>query len=102
MPLVVLKGKDIPFDSKGDPCFTLWDELLGTFTQDEIITMCNRYLYQAFYSRTIHKNRAKEETARLSPLKKKVRELFHKSHIKATPQEIEQALEAVKKEEEQQ
>ena len=78
MPVVSLKNRLIPRNSKGDPAFTRLicyekhtpDCLKCVFTDEEIVAMVNRYLYQAFYQLESHKKRAKAEVERLAPLKR--------------------------------
>jgi len=104
---IQLVGRELPRNGTGDPHFTLLgtggeDEgkgspptLLDIFTEEEITEMVNRYLYSAEYQRTVHRNRAREETKKLAPIKRKVRELFSISWLKATPEQIRKATEAV-------
>ena len=92
---IQLVGRDLPRNGTGDPHFSSREELESTFTEEEIIEMVNRYLYSAEYQRTVHRNRAREETKKLAPIKRKVRELFSISWLKATPEQIRKATEAV-------
>ena len=99
MPTVVtLKGKVVPMSEQGDPAFTLLEDVLLQFTPEEVVAMVNRYLYQAYYSRQIHKERAKAETARQAPLRRKIREMFGVAWIKATDEQIRKATEQLAKE----
>lgn len=99
---IPLKERDalIPRNVKGDPAFPTLTAVQAVFTDGEIAEMVNRWIYQAEYSRVVHREKAKERYDALHPVKMKVRELFGVSYIKATPKQVEKALEEVKKEQE--
>lgn len=110
--VVELRGRTIPRDEKGDPAFThLYNDefdkgpytgpldlrsLLLQFSAEEIVQMVNRYLYQQEYQRVAHRNRARTEAEALAPLKAALLKLFGVSHLKATDEQIQAAVEAVK------
>lgn len=92
---IQLVGRELPRNGTGDPHFDSREQLDSVFTEGEIIEMVNRYLYSAEYQRTVHRERAREETKKLAPIKRKVRELFQVSWLKATDEQIRKATEAV-------
>jgi hypothetical protein len=100
MPTVVLtlQGKTIPRNQSGDPCFTSLETVLTTFTPDEIVAMVNRYLYQFEYSKIAHRNRAQRQREQTAPLRKRVKEMFGVSWLRATEQQIQKATESLAKE----
>lgn len=116
--VIELSKKVIPRDEKGDPCFK-WlgkgesgfnmfhpfeeipsDEttILEQFTPQEVVHMVNRYLYQAEYSRTVHRQRARDEAAQQQPLKDKIEELFGCRWTQATDDQILTAMRVLKEE----
>ncbi len=99
-----LGAKQIPRNKEGDPAFY---QVNGTaenpgvndvFAPDEIVYLVNKAIYQLEYSRTYHNDRAKAEADRLKPLKDKVKELFGVSWMKATEQQVNRAMDALRKE----
>lgn len=108
---IQLKGREIPRNEAGDPAFTklglegfvhdTWiitkGSLLAVFTQEEIVELVNRAIYQLEYQHASHKRRGQEQRDREKRLREKVKELFHTSWLKATPEQIRKAQEEVDK-----
>lgn len=105
-----LGDKKIPKNKDGNPVFeTLGCEknqydlssptsVLAVFTSDQVVYLVNKALYQLEYQRETHRKRAAEEQEVLGPIKKKVRELFGVSYLRATESQVRLAIEAVRKE----
>lgn len=109
--VVDLRSRQIPRNKQGDPSWSRlgcedlidptagdrWEpgSLLETFAPDEIVVMCNRYLYQQEYQRTVHRQRERSKAEKLKPLIAKLRELFDVGPMEATDEQIEQASKAL-------
>lgn len=118
--VVELLRREIPHDKKGDPCFTKLlsesfdnlehqDEisyspeegsLLAVFTPEEIVTLCNRAIYQMEYQRGWHRQWERRKAQDLEPLKAKVVEMFPQlaKWTKATDEQLREAQQQLKKE----
>jgi hypothetical protein len=96
--VVALKDRDIPRTKDGDPAFEKLEELQKVFSPEEIVALVNRQIYQMEYQRNVHRDRAREEREKLAPLKKKVKEMFGVSFIKATDKQLDEALAKLKEE----
>lgn len=108
---IQLKGREIPRNEAGDPAFVelgVWkdsvdkgiqakDCVLQVFTPQEVVALVNRALYQLEYQHTAHKERGKRVRAEEKAIRLKVKELFHVSWMKATPEQIEKAKREVEK-----
>lgn len=104
---IQLKGRAIPRSTSGDPKFEALglpygfsyvppaNTLLGAFTQEEVVELVNRALYQLEYQHNAHKQRGQRERDRERAIKQKVKELFHVSWLKATPEQVAKAKEAL-------
>ena len=79
---IKLKEKLIPRNGKGDPEFKLLgghpeynpthsmpDTVLGVFSEDEVIELVNRALYQIEYQRESHKKRGQIERDKAKAIK---------------------------------
>lgn len=122
---IQLKGRAIPRNEGGDPAFetladvdnvfttvlTIWQKedykrasaapkppLLEVFTPEEVVELVNRALYQLEYQHHAHKVRGQAQRDREKRVKDKVKQLFHVSWMKATPEQIQRATEEVEKE----
>lgn len=106
---IVLQGRNIPKDESGDPRFKHlgieselpsleYDPLsvLQVFEPWEVVELVNRALYQLLYQKEAHKDRAQRLRDETAPIRKKVKEMFNVSWMKATPEQIEKAAKAVK------
>lgn len=99
--VIELSKKVIPRDEKGDPSFPDLPSILQQFLPEEVTHMVNRYLYQAEYSRTVHRQRAREEAEKQAPLKAKIEELFGCRWTQATDAQILAAMKILKAEKEE-
>lgn len=88
---IQLKGRNLPRNTQGDPDFTLLSDVLGVFTEAEVVTLVNRALYQLEYQHNAHKTRAQRLRDRERPLKLLVRRMFNVPWSKATDTQIQQA-----------
>lgn len=95
---IQLKGRAIPRNEGGDPCFKNLDLMLDVFTPEEVVELVNRALYQLEYQHHAHKVRGQAQRDREKKVKDKVKQLFHVSWMKATPEQIQRATEEVEKE----
>lgn len=111
---IQLKGREIPRNDKGDPHFTTlgvtqeeWDftykeyavnGVLTVFTVGEVVELVNRALYQLEYQHESHRVRGQEQRDREKRVREKVRELYHISWLKATPEQVKRATEEVERE----
>lgn len=106
---VQLKGRAIPRNEGGDPAFeglgvmagkytTMPTDVLSVFTPQEVVELVNRALYQLEYQHHAHKVRGQAQRDREKRVKDKVKQLFHVSWMKATPEQIQRATEEVEKE----
>lgn len=104
---IQLKGRAIPRNEGGDPAFKMLLEqhggpqtpgVLDVFTAAEVIELVNRALYQLEYQHHAHKVRGQAQRDREKRVKDKVKQLFHVSWMKATPEQIQRATEEVEKE----
>jgi len=99
----------IPKNAQGDPAFASLgiqgyedgqyaeDEILSVFTPQQIVHLVNQQLYSLLYQRESHRKRAAAEAETLGPLKKKVKELFGVSYLKATEQQLKEAFDVLAK-----
>lgn len=104
---IQLKGRAIPRNEQGDPCFRelgVWKEGLQSnvaiapvFTEQEVVELVNRALYQLEYQHNAHKQRGQRERDREKKIREKVKELYHVSWLKATNEQIQKAKEEVEK-----
>jgi hypothetical protein len=110
---IELKTRAIPRDTEGDPCFRYLNDahmtalpqpntagafhVLGVFSMDEVVELVNRALYQLEYQHQAHKIRGKRIREQERAIRLKVKELFHVSWMKATPEQIKRAREEVGK-----
>jgi hypothetical protein len=85
----------VPRDEKGDPALT-WNDLTRIFNEAETVEMVNRYLYYYEYQRNSHKNFNQRRRDKLAPVKHKVRQMFGVGWDKATPEQIERVVQALK------
>ena len=101
----------IPRNDSGDPSFThlqkrghrtdvtLEHQLEGlqdVFTDDQIVALVNRALYQMEYSRKIHRERSQAERDRDKPIKEAFKRLFPTtSWANATEEQIKDAVQVV-------
>lgn len=102
---IQLSGRAIPRNEKGDPAFERlqWDpgmeprrdtapqDVLEVFTRAEVVELVNRAIYQLEYQHTAHKVRGQRVRDAERLLRHKVKEMFHISWLKATPQQIQEA-----------
>lgn len=112
---IQLKGRAIPRNEGGDPAFRWlerkdtpqdmteyerdnWRSVLEVFTKEEVVELVNRALYQLEYQHHAHKVRGQAQRDREKRVKDKVKQLFHVSWMKATPEQIQRATEEVEKE----
>jgi hypothetical protein len=113
---IQLKGRGIPRNAQGDPKFNHLSSaqyeimrhynvepdnppgILDIFTTDEVVELVNRAIYQLEYQHTAHKRRGQEQRDREKKIKEKVKQLYHVSWMKATPEQIQRATEEVGKE----
>lgn len=93
-----LGQKQIWRNGSGDPDFTNMEQLKAVFTEAEIVYLVNKAVYFLEYQREHHKKRAAEEREALAPVKRKLKELFGVSWLKATEEQQREAVEAVRKE----
>ena len=111
--VIELNKKVIPHNDKSDPSFTYlgcepWYEahaleivpssILEQFTPEEVVYMVNRFLYQAEYSRTVHRDRARAEADLQKPLKARVEAIFGIKWTKATAEQLAEAAASLRKE----
>ena len=101
---IQLKGKAIPRNAAGDPHFTILGNdlvahggVMDVFQSDEIVELVNRALYQLEYQHNAHRVRGQRMRDREKAIREKVKELFHVSWMKATPEQIAKAREEVEK-----
>lgn len=110
VPLKEAQGR-VPRNSQGDPAFThlqkrghrtdvaLEHQLLGVqdvFTDDQIVAIVNRWLYQAEYQQESHRKRAEEHQRLQKPVKEAAKRLFPStSFINLTPEQLEEAIQEV-------
>jgi len=106
---IQLKGRAIPRNAQGDPAFTrlqqddTWDPqdgpipVMNVFTPQEVVELVNRALYQLEYQHNAHKVRGQRLRDRERLIREKVKELFHVSWMKATPEQVAKAREEVEK-----
>src|SRR5262245_52099147 len=87
----------IPVTQDGDPNFEDLEATRQVFSEAQIVYLVNKAIYNLTYAKEYHKNRAQMERDTLAPIKKKVHELFHRSYLTATPEEIATATKAVAK-----
>jgi hypothetical protein len=99
--MLKINGREIPTNAGGDPNFETIEEITACFDEQEVVRLVNKALYTMLYQREAHKKRAARERALMSPVKKKVRELFGTSFAKATEEQVEAALKACKSEKEE-
>jgi len=85
----------IPRTKNGDPNFENLETVQQLFTPEQVTYLVNKALYNLTYAKDYHKNRAQIERDALAPLKKKIHELYHRSYLTATPEEIAEATKAV-------
>lgn len=105
---IQLKGRAVPRNEAGDPAFESlakrrhlftdpcpMNELavLDVFSEEEVTELVNRALYQLEYQHEAHKVRGKRVRERERTLRLKVKELFHVSWMKATPEQVAKARE---------
>jgi hypothetical protein len=70
--------------------------LLDVFTPVEVVELVNRALYQLDYQKTAHQKYQQRQRDFQAPIKAKLKELFPSvSWLKATPEQIQQAMEEV-------
>lgn len=94
---VSLQHKQIARNEKGDPDFRDLSSIMGVFSENEIVELVNRCLYQLEYQRTSHEKRNRERAALEAPLKLAMKSLYPgTSWAKATEQQIEKCFELVK------
>jgi hypothetical protein len=113
---VQLKGRVIPLRADGYPNFTSLDEndardgelksdsVLSVFSPAEVVELVNRALYQLDYQKVAHQKYQQRQRDFQAPIKAALKELFPGvSWLKATPQQIQAAMEKAypKSEEEQ-
>lgn len=91
----------IPRNGAGDPAFTHLhvtgegDGILDVFTKEQVVAMVNRYLYQAEYQQTSHKQYQEKRRAFERPIKEAAKRLFPSvSFINLTEQQLEEAIRA--------
>lgn len=102
---IQLKGREIPRSAGGDPAFialgrepdAIPPTVRNVFTDEEVVELVNRALYQLEYQHNAHKVRGQRQRDRERAIKQKVKELFHVSWMKATPEQIERAKKEVEK-----
>jgi hypothetical protein len=106
---IQLKGRAIPRNASGDPAFRFLEEtdedaasyngptVLNVFTEQEVVELVNRALYQLEYQHEAHKTRGKRVREEERAIRLKVKELFHVSWMKATPEQVKRAREEVEK-----
>jgi hypothetical protein len=76
---IKLKGRVLPRNEKGDVCFTTLeagplDAVRNIFTDQEIVELVNRALYQLEYQRESHRKRGQAQRDQMKELKKKLKE----------------------------
>lgn len=104
-----LQDKKIPLDKDGDPDFHLLDYtqrkqygddplpcVLDVFTPEQVVYLVNKQLYGLLYQKDHHRKRAAAEREALAPVKLKLKQMFGVAWIKATPQQMTAAIDAVK------
>lgn len=100
---VQMKERKIPKRADGYPNFTRLgclvenggkvDDLFNVFTEAEIVELVNRALYQLDYQKTAHQKYQQRQRDWQAPVKAALKQLFPgTSWIKATPEQIEQAV----------
>lgn len=67
-------------------------DVLGVFSEEQVVYLVNKALYALTYQREHHKKRAAKEQEVLGPLKKRVRQLFGVSYLNATDEQIAKAF----------
>lgn len=97
---VSLKDRNIPRNKAGDPSFTTLGSLQATFSDEEIVELVNRCLYQLEYQARAHEKRRIEQSLLEAPVKEMYRTLYPKqSYAKATDEQLQHCLEELKKKE---
>ena len=95
-----LLRREVPRNKGGDPSFRSLEELLRSFSEEEVVLLCNRALYQSEYQRSWHREWERRKKAELQPLKDKVVEMFKLTKwTKATEEQLRAAKAALEKEE---
>ncbi len=108
-----LTGLKIPLNAAGDPAFKVLstqddltsnkqnpDAVLAVFTPEQVVYLVNKQLYALAYQRETHKQRAQDERDLLAPLKAKFKELFGGSWAKATEEQVQACVDALKRDKE--
>jgi len=117
--IVSLKGRNIPRNSVGDPCFNIFENdvdgrlndselekyylkhgpsLLEVFTREEVIELVNRSLYQLEYQARAHEKRRREQASLEAPIKEVYKRLYPKtSYAKATDEQLQRCIQELKK-----
>lgn len=86
-----------PRNEKGDIHYTSLQQVREMWSENEIVELINRSLYQIWYQSDSHKKYRKERTELEKPVKNAFYELYpHCSYAKCTDEQFQQALELVK------
>ena len=111
-----LRDRKIPRNTEGDPDFCCLDQdhaddkkcdctqddnrlcVNEVFSPEEVVEIVNRYLYHATYQKEYHKKSQARQLALNKLLNATLRDMFGITQAKATPQQIQQAVERMAKE----
>lgn len=94
----------IPRNLSGDPSFTILGceaglgmipegSILHVFTNEEVVAMVNRYLYDAEYRTTWQRQRQRRISENLAPIKAELRKRFNVSYMNATEEQLKTVTE---------
>lgn len=99
---IQLKGRSIPRNEGGDPAFVRMQggsfPVLSVFTEEEVVELVNRAIYQLEYQHASHKRRGQEQRDKEKAVREKVKQMFKTSWMKATVEQIRKATEEVDRE----
>lgn len=92
---IKLVGRNIPRNTGGDPDFPTLTAVRSVFTDEEIVCLVNRCLYQLEYQQRAHLKRARMKAEQLKPIRDYLRKVYDVTYDKATEQQIKEAVRSV-------